>query len=160
MRKRVLSCCLALLMVLTLVPLSAFAAEYGEWSGWSTEQPEQRAGREIDTRRVTVGYNMVTYITRNYNVQREYRSYSIGGNYSAYGVSAAYGEIHYTYYASKESIDAADTCSEGQSGAWRTALCGLSRARTHDRSTAIGTRLSGSSTRSRSGIGTVRNCAG
>ena len=104
---------MSLCMLIAPLPFAAYAVEYGDWSGWSATQPEQKPGRRIEARSVTVGYNMVTYLTRNNNRVREYRSYSVGGNYNAYGLSAAYGEFHYAYYASKESIDAADACEEG-----------------------------------------------
>lgn len=113
MKNKMISALLSLAMILSLLPVSAFAADYGPWSDWSTTYPGQAVGRKIDTREVTVGYNMVTYLTMTYEGVRQYRSYSVGGNYSAYGLRPQYGEHHYDYYASKEAIDAADTCGEG-----------------------------------------------
>jgi len=114
MRRMIVTFLLTLAMLASLVsPIASAATEYGPWSGWSTTVPASQSGRQIETRDVVVGYNMVTYLTRSLGGIREYRSYSISGNYGGYGLSSQYGEFHYTYYADKASIDAADRCAEG-----------------------------------------------
>ena len=113
MKKRIVSLVLSLVMLLSLLPVSVFAADYGAWSDWSTTEPMKAVGRQIESRDVTVGYNMVTYLTMTMDGIRQYRSYSIGGNYGAYGLRPQYGEFHYTYVAGKASIDASDTCGQG-----------------------------------------------
>ena len=102
-----------LLGVTPVYALDSYGANYTEWSEWSTTVPESKEGREIQTRDVTIGYNMVTYLTMTQQGVRQYRSYSVGGNYAAYGLKASYGEFHYSYYAAKAAIDAADTAAEG-----------------------------------------------
>ena len=114
MRRTIVTFLLTLAMLASMVsPIASAATEYGPWSGWSTTAPASQSGRQIETRDVVVGYNMVTYLTRSLGGIREYRSYSVGGNYGGYGLSSQYGEFHYTYYADKASIDAADRCAEG-----------------------------------------------
>ena len=113
MKKKITSIVLTLVMLLSLMPTAVLAADYGPWSEWSTTAPMQAVGRQIETRDVTIGYNMVTYLTMTTAGVRQYRSYSVGGSYSAYGLRPAYGEHHYTYRASADSISAADTCAQG-----------------------------------------------
>ncbi len=119
-KDKIISIVLLLAMIFSLcaLPVAALdyganAGTYGEWSAWSTTKPGQKEGREIESRETVVGYNMELYLTMSLAGLREYRSYSIGGNYDAYGLRAAYGEFHYTYYAPKAEIDVADTCAEG-----------------------------------------------
>ena len=74
-------------------------SDYGSWSAWSTTPISATDNRMVDTKtestQVLTGYNMVEYNTRdNYSKVRQYRSYSIGENYSTYGLDAGYGE-HY-----------------------------------------------------------------
>ena len=117
MTKRLLCALLALCLALSLAPADTvspvFAAEYGAWSGWSTTKPGEQPGRQIETRSTVVGYNMVTYLTMGQDSVRQYRSYSVNGNYAAYGLRSAYGEFHYTYYADATAIANADICAEG-----------------------------------------------
>ncbi|MCR5826275.1 MAG: hypothetical protein K6G54_06895, partial [Oscillospiraceae bacterium] len=113
MKTRMLSLALLLAVLLSVVPAPAYAVTYSSWSGWSTETPSDSPGRVIESRDTVVGYHMVTYLTMTYGGLRQYRSYSVGGNYAGYGLRPQYGEHHYTYYADKASIDSADTCAEG-----------------------------------------------
>ena len=127
--KRIISSLLIIVMIFAMVPATALAADYTEWSTWSTSEPLKQDGREIQTRDVVVGYNMELYLTMTQGGIREYRSYSVGGNYSAYGLRPAYGEFHYTYYATKDSIDSSDTAAEGAYVNYANNTAGYNRGR-------------------------------
>lgn len=112
--KRILMMLMALMVSLTCIPFVSYAESYGNWSEWSLEQPFEFEGRQIESRSTVVGYNLVLYLTRSASTAiREYRSYSINGNYSAYGLSPTYSERKYTTYISKEAADRADKAVEG-----------------------------------------------
>lgn len=85
------------------------------WSSWSTSVPAQAANREVEKREVVEGYNLVMYITQeaNYPYTRNFRNYSVNGNYAAYGLRSSYGEFAYSRYATKSELDAAAVCSRG-----------------------------------------------
>ena len=112
-RARVFAWLLAIVMLLSAMPSVALAVDYGEWSDWSTTKPTGQDGREIEERESTAGYNMVHYLTMGNDGRRQYRSYSVNGDYATYGLSVDYGEFSRTWYATKAEIDSADTCSEG-----------------------------------------------
>lgn len=86
---------------------------YTAWSDWSTSSPEEKTNREIKTREVTEGYNMVVCVTQQTNYCRNFRDSSVNGNFSENGLRSSYGEFIYRRYASKADIEAAATCSPG-----------------------------------------------
>lgn len=57
----------------------------------------------------------MVYVTQEaaYSYHRNFRNYSVNGNYDAYGLRSSYGEFAYTRYASKAELEAAETCREG-----------------------------------------------
>jgi len=74
---------------------------WGEWSEWSTNavSAETSGGievRKIESKQVLVSYYVRSYLTQDAtNYSRCYRSFSLNGNYSAYGARPSYGEkIH------------------------------------------------------------------
>lgn len=85
------------------------------WSSWSTSVPAQAANRKVEKREVVEGYNLVVCVTQeaNYPYTRNFRNYSVNGNYAAYGLRSSYGEFTYSMFATKAELDAAAVCSEG-----------------------------------------------
>ena len=89
---------------------------WGSWSAWSRNNPGGASdSMEVEKRTVQElnGYNLVTYVTRNYSEVREYRNYSVNGNYSGYGVSSAYGEFYYTEWVSVSEWNSGNSYSPG-----------------------------------------------
>lgn len=71
-------------------------SDFGNWSDWSTTPVSPSNNRMVDTKtetnQVLTSYNMVEYNTMAPDGTRQYRSYSVGGNYEGYGVRKTYGE--------------------------------------------------------------------
>ena len=91
---------------------SAWGA-WGTWSGWSTSAVSASDSRQVETDNRHTGYNMVVYNTMTTGGKRQFRSFSVGGSYSYYGLSSSYGEINYTMWASVDSVNSAPTVAEG-----------------------------------------------
>lgn len=91
------------------------STQWSEWSEWSTTSPENISGREIETRETVLGYNLAVYVTQeaSYPYRRNFRNYSVNGNYSGYGLRVSYGEFAYRRYATKAELEAAPTCQQG-----------------------------------------------
>lgn len=90
-------------------------AQWSDWSSWNTSVPTEASNREVEKREVTDGYNLVVYVTQeaSYPYRRNFRNYSVNGNFDAYGLRSSYGEFAYRRYASKAEVDSAATCREG-----------------------------------------------
>ena len=67
---------------------------------------------KTESTQVLTGYNMVEYNTMGSGV-RQYRSYSVGGDYSGYGVAASYGEFHRTGTYSVDEVNNATQIAPG-----------------------------------------------
>lgn len=91
---------------------SAWGA-WGAWSGWSTNAVSASDSRQVETDNRHTGYNMVVYNTMTTGGKRQFRSFSVGGSYSYYGLSSSYGEINYNMWASVDSVNSAPTVAEG-----------------------------------------------
>lgn len=67
--------------------------EWGEWSDWNTASAYPSESRQVETREQTM-YNMVVYVTQEDTSPhyRNFRDYSINGNYSEYNARKSYGE--------------------------------------------------------------------
>ena len=91
-------------------------SDYGSWSAWSTTPVSATNNRKVDTKtestQVLTSYNMVEYNTMG-GGERQYRSYSVGGNYSGYGVAASYGEFHRTGTYSVDEVNRATQIAPG-----------------------------------------------
>ena len=91
-------------------------SDYGSWSAWSTTPVSATNNRKVDTKtestQVLTSYNMVEYNTM-VGGERQYRSYSVGGNYSGYGVAASYGEFHRTGTYSVDEVNRATQIAPG-----------------------------------------------
>lgn len=112
--KRSISLLLCIILLTTIMPFQIFAQSYTPWTEWTTTHPGMKDGREIETRNTVTGHNLVLFLTKNAATgAREYRSYSVNGNYGSYGLNSYYGEHHYTTYISKAAANAADKAVEG-----------------------------------------------
>ena len=91
-------------------------SDYGSWSAWSTTPVSATNNRKVDTKtestQVLTSYNMVEYNTMG-GGERQYRSYSVGGNYTGYGVAASYGEFHRTGTYSVDEVNRATQIAPG-----------------------------------------------
>ena len=91
-------------------------SDYGSWSAWSTTPVSATNNRKVDTKtestQVLTSYNMVEYNTMG-GGNRQYRSYSVGGDYSGYGVAASYGEFHRTGTYSVDEVNSAAQIAPG-----------------------------------------------
>ena len=92
-------------------------SDYGSWSAWSTTPVSATNNRKVDTKtestQVLESYNMVEYNTMNGSGTRQYRSYSVNGNYASYGVRASYGEFHRTKRCSVDEVNRATQIAPG-----------------------------------------------
>lgn len=77
---------------------SSSYSSWGPWSSWSTTPVSATETRQIETRTVTTGYNMVHYGTQEAvpPYYRVFRNFSVRKNMSAYGARESYGEKHFT----------------------------------------------------------------
>lgn len=91
---------------------------YGAWGGWSdwsdtsvTKSDSTEVETREDTRSRLTGYNMVYYLTQEANspYYRNYREFSLNGNYGAYGARTSYGEHHNTRTATVDQVSNAPT---------------------------------------------------
>ncbi len=89
------------------------ASSYTAWSDWSDSNPEQKTGRQIETRQVRNGAHMVYYGTQDTSLNRCAREYSVNGNYAAYGLRSSYGEFKYTVDFSEELLTTAKQYAPG-----------------------------------------------
>ncbi len=88
-------------------------SDYGPWSSWTTTPVSGSDSIAVETRVVVDGYNMEEYNTMTTKGIREYRSYSVNGNYSSYGLSSQYAEWHRTAYLTAAQLAACGTIDEG-----------------------------------------------
>lgn len=70
--------------------------DWGGWSDWSTGAVSGGDLRQVETKteQYVASYDMGFFSTRSTGGQRQFRNYSVNGNYSAYGLSSAYGEYN------------------------------------------------------------------
>ena len=85
----------------------ALAANWDAWSEWQDNYVAGNSSRQVETRPVVVGYNMVVYQTQEAAppYYRNFRSFSVNGNYGAYGLRSSYQEFHWTTYFPKSYLD-------------------------------------------------------
>lgn len=93
----------------------SYTPAYGTWSSWSKTPLYPSSSRQIETRQVIVGYNMVHYGTQEAASPhyRMFRDYSIKKNLSRYGARESYGEKHFTRYVSASTLSYAKTYAPG-----------------------------------------------
>ena len=93
----------------------SYTPTYGTWSSWSRTPVYASSSRQVETRQVVVGYNMVHYGTQTASSPhyRMFRDYSIKGNFDYYGARYSYDEKHFTRYVSASSLSYAKTYAPG-----------------------------------------------
>ena len=96
---------LILTMLISIFPTAALAADYTEWSSWSTTVPARKDGREIETRDVPVSYTMVSYTCGRSDYYRCYLKYPQSG------YTVRMGPSYYTL--TPEQFQAAETFAQG-----------------------------------------------
>ena len=91
------------------------SARKGNWSNWSTSPAYPSSTREVETRSVIKGYNMVHYGTQMDESPhyRMFRSYSIQGCFGDYGARDSYGEKQFTKFVTPEELATATEYAEG-----------------------------------------------
>lgn len=91
------------------------STQKGNWSSWSTTPAYPSSTREVETRNVIKGYNMVHYGTQMEEEPhyRMFRSYSIQGCFGDYGARDSYGEKQYTKFVTPEQLRSATEYAEG-----------------------------------------------
>lgn len=94
-------------------------SEWGSWTSWSDSPIASSATRDVGTQTVSrsrkTGYNMVCFQTQNANspYYREFREFSVGGNYGAYGCRTSYGEHAHARTATVDEVNSAATIAPG-----------------------------------------------
>lgn len=87
------------------------------WSGWSSYPVQATATRQVETRQIITGYNMTVYVTQedsDSHHYRDFRDFSIGGNYGLYNARKSYGEKHFTLYVTEDQIAKASVFAPGE----------------------------------------------
>lgn len=79
---------------------------WGAWSQWNTRIVTGSSSRQVETRQVVLGYNLVHYGTQQAAAPhyRMFRDYSINKNFTQYNARKSYGEKHLTSYASASQM--------------------------------------------------------
>lgn len=97
---------------------TAYTESWSAWSDWTTTKIEASDTVEVKTEnrssKVVVSYNMDCYTTRKANsTERQYRNFSVNGNYDAYGLSSQYGEYHHSWTYTVGEVNAATVIHHG-----------------------------------------------
>ncbi len=98
------------------LPNSSSTGTWGSWSLWSTTRVYATDTRQVETRTVVTGYNMVHYGTQmdaspHY---RMFRNYSIKAHLGDYGARASYGEKHFIRYVTSDMLSSAVQYEPGE----------------------------------------------
>lgn len=98
---------------------TAYEKTWSDYSEWTTEKPEASDEVEVITEdresQVLVGYNMESYCTVALDPwRRQFRDYSVNGNYEEFGLSTAYGEHHNTWTFTADEVKAARIIHPGE----------------------------------------------
>jgi len=90
--------------------------QWGPWSEWSNVFIEENDTREVEKREVTIGYIMTVYVTQEEASPhyRNFRDFSINGDYDRYGARSSYGEKHFDIQVSPEQLASATTYNSGE----------------------------------------------
>lgn len=92
---------------------------WSDWSDWSTNKVDSsdtvQVEQETRSSQVLVSYNMDCYCTVALNPwRRQFRNYSVNGNYGAYGLSSSYGEHHHSWTYTVAEVNAATIIYNGE----------------------------------------------
>lgn len=98
---------------------TAYEKTWSDYSEWTTEKLEASDEVEVITEnresQVLVGYNMESYCTVALDPwRRQFRDYSVNGDYEGYGLSTAYGEHHNTWTFTADEVKAARIIHPGE----------------------------------------------
>ena len=98
---------------------TAYNESWSDWSDWTTSKIDASDTVQVQTEdrgsQVLVSYNMDAYCTvANNPWRRQYRNFSVNGNYSAYGLSSTYGEWHHEGTWSVADVKAATVIHPGE----------------------------------------------
>lgn len=90
--------------------------DWGGWSEWSTNATSAGDLRQVEmkTEQYVENYEMSYWCTRTPSLVRQYRNFSVNGDYSGYGVQSSYGEHHYgSLYITPSELNAATVIPPG-----------------------------------------------
>jgi len=92
---------------------------WSDWSDWTTTRIESSDTVEVKTEerssQVLASYNMDSYCTVALNPwRRQFRNYSVNGNFGDYGLSSTYGEYHHSWTYTVGEVNAAAVIHYGE----------------------------------------------
>ncbi len=90
---------------------------WSPWSEWSSTPVYESDTREVQEKEVLVAYDMAVYVTqedKSQNHYRNFRDFSIKGEFENYGARDSYGEKHFELQISPEQLDKAATYGPGE----------------------------------------------
>lgn len=93
-------------------------SDWGQWSGWTTDVISSTDLRQVETKeeKSVENYEMSYWSTRTPQLVRQFRDFSINGDFSRYGVQETYGEHHYgSLFVTQGELDAATVIPPGGS---------------------------------------------
>lgn len=85
--------------------------EWSDWSGWQSTKVEETDVCDVEEDSWTTQYNLESYNTKTTGGDRQFRDFSVNGNYSGYGLSETYAE-HYVH-TSVSSLNGYTTVAPG-----------------------------------------------
>lgn len=108
---------------------SANAAEYTDWSAWSTTKPA--VYDQLETRQVPKTYHMRSYLTQDATTYaRCWRSFHIAaGDYSKYNARTSYGEFTHTVDLTAAQFSSCSSHAEGSYYSGSTAGAGYNKGK-------------------------------
>lgn len=103
----------------TVTVKTAYNENWSDWSDWSTTKVDPSDTVEVKTEDrgtdVLVSYNMDSYCTVALNPwRRQFRNFSVNGEYDRWGLSSTYGEYHHSWTFSVAEVNAAQVIHDGQ----------------------------------------------
>ncbi|MBQ6041378.1 MAG: Ig-like domain-containing protein [Oscillospiraceae bacterium] len=98
---------------------TAYTETWSDWSDWSTTKIDASDTVQVEKEdrgsQVLVSYNMEAYCTAALNPwRRQYRNYSVNGNFDENGLSSAYGEHHNEWTFTVDEVNAATVIHPGE----------------------------------------------
>lgn len=98
---------------------TAYTDTWSEWSDWSTTKVDASDTVEVKTEErgseVVVSYNMDSYCTVALNPwRRQFRNFSVNGEYDRWGLSSTYGEYHHSWTYTVAEVNAATVIHDGE----------------------------------------------
>ncbi len=102
-----------------VVVKTAYNESWSAWSDWSTNKVDSSDTVQVEKEdrgsQVLVSYNMESYCTvANNPWRRQYRDFSVNGDYGSWGLSSTYGEHHNVWTFSVDEVNAATVIHPGE----------------------------------------------